>query len=72
MSTWNRADAMQFAEVMVDHIAPHYRLLMESHDKAQNVQKVGHETKLDLLDPGKGREAAPAGKRGMEPVGMEK
>ena len=72
MSTWNRADAMEFATVMVDHIVPHYRLLMESYAKAQDVQKVGHETKLDLLDPGKGREAAPAGKRGMEPVGMEK
>jgi nicotinamidase-related amidase len=49
MSTWNRADAMEFANVMVDHIVPHYRLLIESYDKAQNVQKVGHETKLDLL-----------------------
>ncbi|MEO7345351.1 MAG: hypothetical protein ABIU85_11010 [Methylotenera sp.] len=38
-----------FAGVMVDHIVPPYRALMESYDKAQNVQKVGHETKLDLL-----------------------
>src|SRR5947207_3995582 len=44
MSTWNRADAMEFATVMVDHIVPHYRLLMESYDKAQSVEKVGHET----------------------------
>jgi len=72
MSTWNRADAMQFAEVMVDHIAPHYRLLMESHDKAQNVQKVGHETKLNLLKTGKGQETVQAGKRGMQPAGMSK
>jgi len=53
MSTWNRADAMEFPNVMVDHIVPHYRLLSESYDKAQNVQKVGHETKLDLLNAGK-------------------
>jgi len=50
MSTWNRADAMEFAAVMVDHLVPHYRLLIESYDKAQNVQKVGHETKLELLN----------------------
>jgi nicotinamidase-related amidase len=52
MSTWNRSDAMEFAAVMVDHIVPPYRALMESYDKAQNVQKVGHETKLDLLEAG--------------------
>ena len=50
MSTWNRADAMDFAQVMVDHIVPPYRALMESYDKAQNVQKVGHETKLEKLE----------------------
>src|SRR5688572_29235263 len=50
MSTWNRADAMDFAQVMVDHVVPPYRALMESYDKAQNVQKVGHETKLDRLE----------------------
>lgn len=48
MATWNRADAMEFAAVMVDHLLPHYRLLMESYDKAQSVQKLGRETKLDL------------------------
>ena len=53
MSTWNRADAMEFAAIMVDHIVPHYRLLIESYDKAQNVQKVGHETKLEKLNAGK-------------------
>ncbi len=49
MSTWNRPDAMDFAQVMVDHIVPPYRALMESYDKAQSVQKVGRETKLDRL-----------------------
>lgn len=49
MSTWNRPDAMDFAAVMVD-IVPHYRALMESYDKAQSVQKTGHETKLDRLE----------------------
>jgi len=53
MSTWNRPDAMDFAGIMVDHIVPPYRALMESYDKAQNVQKVGHETKLNLLDAAK-------------------
>jgi nicotinamidase-related amidase len=50
MSTWNRPDAMAFAQVMVDHIVPPYRALMESYDKAQSVQKVGRETKLDRLE----------------------
>ena len=36
MSTWNRADAMEFAQVMVDHIVPPYRALIESYDKAQS------------------------------------
>src|SRR5512145_2006514 len=49
MSTWNRPDAMEFAQVMVDHIVPPYRALIESYDKAQNVQKLGRETKLDRL-----------------------
>jgi hypothetical protein len=40
MSTWNRPDAMEFAQVMVDHIIPPFRALMESYDRAQNVQKV--------------------------------
>ena len=72
MSTWNRADAMEFATVMVDHIVPRYRLLIESFDKAQRVQKDGRETRLDLLDVGKGRSATPARKRGMQPAGMER
>jgi nicotinamidase-related amidase len=56
MGTWNRPDAMDFAAIMVEHIVPPYRALMESYDKAQSVQKVGHETKLDRL------EAAPSKK----------
>jgi nicotinamidase-related amidase len=51
MNTWNRPDAMEFARVMADHIVPPYRALMESYDKAQNVQKAGHETKLERLEP---------------------
>lgn len=50
MSTWNRPDAMDFAQIMVDHIVPPYRALMESYDKAQSVLQKGRETKLDLLD----------------------
>jgi nicotinamidase-related amidase len=70
MSTWNRSDAMEFASVMADQIVPHYRLLIESFEKAQNVQKDGRETKLDLFDAGKSREAEPPVKRGMQPAGM--
>ena len=47
MSTWNRPDAMKFAEIMKDHIVPHYQLLFESYEKAQKVQQDGRETKLD-------------------------
>ncbi|HXJ60887.1 MAG TPA: isochorismatase family protein [Verrucomicrobiae bacterium] len=72
MSTWNRADAMEFAAIMVDHIVPHYRLLIESYDKAQRVQRDGHETKLELLKTGNGEKAGKAGKRGMQPAGMRK
>jgi nicotinamidase-related amidase len=50
MSTWNRSDAMEFAQVMVDHIVPPYRALMESYDKAQSVQRDGRETKLEKLE----------------------
>lgn len=41
---------MDFASVMVEHIVPPYRALMESYDKAQSVQKVGKETHLDRLE----------------------
>ncbi|RYY79214.1 MAG: isochorismatase family protein [Moraxellaceae bacterium] len=47
MSTWNRADAFDFANIMIDHIVPPYRALFESYNKAQSVQRDGHETKLD-------------------------
>jgi len=70
MSTWNRADAMEFANVMVDHVVPHYRLLIESFEKAQRVQKDGRDTKLDLLDAGKGLDPSQVGKRGIQPAGM--
>ena len=72
MSTWNRADAMEFATIMVDHLVPRYRLLMESFEKAQSVQRDGRETKLDLMNAGKSKkgQAAPAGKRGMQPAGF--
>ena len=53
MATWNRSDAMDFATVMVDHIVPPYRALMESYEKAQSVQKSGRETKLDRVEPAK-------------------
>jgi hypothetical protein len=47
MGTWNRPDAMEFGQLMAEHIVPHYRLLFESYAKAQSVQKSGRETKLD-------------------------
>ncbi len=47
MSTWNRPDAMDFAAIMVEDIVPPFRALIESYDKAQSVQKLGRETKLD-------------------------
>ena len=39
MGTWNRPDAMEFAQIMVDNIIPPYRALIESYNKAQSVQK---------------------------------
>ncbi len=47
MSTWNRPDAMDFAGIMIEHIVPKFRALVESYDKAQSVQRDGYETKLD-------------------------
>ena len=49
-STWNRSDAMEFAAIFAEHVLPGYRALMESYDKAQSVQKVGRETKLERLE----------------------
>ena len=72
MSTWNRPDAMEFAAVMVDHLVPPYRALMESYEKAQSVQRDGRETKLERLGAGKAPAPVKAAKRGMQPVGMSK
>jgi len=33
--TWNRPDALEYAKLFGEHILPSYRLLMESHSKAQ-------------------------------------
>lgn len=40
--TWNRPEALEFANLYADHPMPHYRLLIESYDKAQAVLKVKH------------------------------
>lgn len=37
--TWNRPEALDFADLYADYSMPHYRLLIESYDKAQSVQK---------------------------------
>ncbi len=37
--TWNRPDALEFADLYADYAMPHYRLLIESYDKAQAVEK---------------------------------
>jgi nicotinamidase-related amidase len=50
MGTWNRPDAMDFASITIEHVTPAYRTVMENYDKAQSVQKVGRETKLDKLE----------------------
>jgi len=50
METWNRPEAGDFAAIMADHLIPNYRLLFESYEKAQGVQKVGKETKLDRVE----------------------
>ncbi|MGH6930818.1 MAG: isochorismatase family protein [Dongiaceae bacterium] len=58
MSTWNRADAMEFAQVMTDYIVPPYRALIESYEKAQSVQQRGRETKLEKLEAAQGKRAS--------------
>lgn len=35
--TWNRPDALDYANLFADHMMPNYRLLMESYRKAQDV-----------------------------------
>ncbi|SNX58596.1 Nicotinamidase-related amidase [Nitrosomonas ureae] len=37
--TWNRPEAKEFADLYADYPMLHYRLLIESYDKAQAVQK---------------------------------
>lgn len=37
--TWNRPEALWFANLYADQVVPHYRLLMESHQKAQEAAK---------------------------------
>jgi nicotinamidase-related amidase len=48
MSTWNRADATEFAAITVDHILPPFRAVIESYDNAHAVQKTGAEAKLEV------------------------
>lgn len=45
--TWNRPDALEFANLFADYMMPGYRLLMESYDKAQQIAKDGPETVMD-------------------------
>ena len=47
MSTWNRPDAMDFAQVMMDDLVPAFHALVESYNKAKSVQEKGMETILD-------------------------
>jgi nicotinamidase-related amidase len=49
MSTWNRADAFDFANIMSEHLVPPYRALMESYEKAKTVEKEGFETHLEKM-----------------------
>ena len=37
--TWNRPDALEYAKLFGEHILPSYRLLMESHSKAQEAAR---------------------------------
>lgn len=47
--TWNRPDALEFANLYADYAMPNYRLLIESYYKAQEVAVKGHETKMDAV-----------------------
>jgi hypothetical protein len=47
--TWNRPNALDFANIFADHMMPDYRLLIESYGKAQEVVTKGRETKLDAV-----------------------
>jgi len=48
MSTWNRPDAMDFAGIMVDHIVPPYRALMEKLWQGTKCTESGSWTKLNI------------------------
>ena len=37
--TWNRPDALDYANIFGEHIIANYRLLMESHKKAQEITR---------------------------------
>lgn len=34
--TWNRPDALDYANIFANHVIPNYKLLMESHDSKKN------------------------------------
>ena len=53
--TWNRPDALEYANVFADGPMPNYRLLMESYAKAQDVAR----QKEYLLQPKKHRKEQP-------------
>jgi nicotinamidase-related amidase len=38
--TWKRPDAAEFANIFADHVIPHYRLLIESLEKARELAGV--------------------------------
>jgi nicotinamidase-related amidase len=46
METWNRSDAMDYAAILMS-LWPDYQLLVESYNKAQQVQREGRETHLE-------------------------
>lgn len=51
--TWNRPDALDYANLFADHMMPNYRLLMESYEKAQSVVKKGRETVMNKVKTAK-------------------
>jgi len=48
MSTWNRPDAWEFANIMMENIVPPYQGLVQSFNRAQAVQREGVESKLKM------------------------
>lgn len=47
MRTWNRAESSRFAEILVEHVCPEYKCLIESFEKAQKVVAGGPETQVE-------------------------